>query len=300
MHELSAMVTAPLARIEDAIERAIASAAYPPILADACRYAALGSGKRLRPLLLVHAWAAAGGDERGDGRRMDACLPAAAAIELVHAFSLVHDDLPALDNDDLRRGRPTLHIATSEPMAILAGDAMLCLPFEVLSRDADPTRGIALIRELAAATNAMIVGQVHDTLGGFAEGQPDGDRLEVVHRNKTGALIRAACRMGAIAASADARTVDALTAFGEHYGLLFQIIDDLLDVEQTTEHLGKRAGKDAGAGKLTFPGVHGIDRSRAMVADLLEQCVRTLDQLPSAERVAPLKELARHAAHRTR
>jgi geranylgeranyl diphosphate synthase type II len=296
MHELSATVTAPLARIEDAIERAIGSASFPPILAGACRYAALGSGKRLRPLLLVHACAAAGADEHG----IEACLPAAAAIELIHAFSLVHDDLPALDNDDLRRGRPTLHIATSEPMAILAGDAMLCLPFEVLARDADPARGIALIRELAAATNAMIVGQVHDTLGGFAEGQPDGDRLEVVHRNKTGALIRAACRMGAIAANADAPTLDTLTAFGEHYGLLFQIVDDLLDVEQTTEHLGKRAGKDADAGKLTFPGVHGIDRSRAMVADLLNQCLTTLDRLPSPDRTAPLRELAEHAAHRTR
>jgi len=300
MPELSAMVTAPLVRIEDAIERAIGSASFPPILADACRYAALGSGKRLRPLLLVHAWAAAGGDEQA----IEACLPAAAAIELVHAFSLVHDDLPALDNDDLRRGRPTLHIATSEPMAILAGDAMLCLPFEVLARDDDPARSVALIRELATATNAMIVGQVHDTLGGFAEGQSDArsdaQRLETVHRNKTGALIRAACRMGAIAANADAPSLATLTAFGEHYGLLFQIVDDLLDVEQTTEHLGKRAGKDADAGKLTFPGVHGTDRSRAMVAELLAQCLAALDQLPDPGRATPLRELAQHAAHRTR
>ncbi|MGP1345405.1 MAG: polyprenyl synthetase family protein [Phycisphaerales bacterium] len=300
MHELSQATTAPLPDIEQAIARAIDDAAFPENLRSAIRYAALSSGKRLRPLLLIHSCNAAAPTPAAAASARPHALAAAAAIELVHAFSLVHDDLPALDNDDLRRGRPTLHKATSEPMAILAGDAMLCLPFQSLANLDNQPLAIALIRELATATNAMIVGQVHDTLAGFEPNLTPEQQLETVHRNKTGALIRAACRMGALCANADAHTLNALTEYAEHYGLIFQIVDDLLDVEQTTEHLGKRAGKDAEAGKLTFPTIHGIERSRAMAADLLTQCLATLDLLPNPDPLTPLKQLAHHAAHRTR
>lgn len=299
MQRFSETVALPLPAIERAIASAIDEAAFPPVLAEAIRYAALDGGKRLRPLLLIHACAAAGGDERAIERAM----PAAAAIELIHAFSLVHDDLPALDDDDLRRGKPTLHVHAGQAMAILAGDAMLCLPFEVLASGDDAARSLALVRELAKATNAMIAGQVYDTLGGLPGSMDAGEKLEAIHRNKTGALIRAACRMGAVAAGADAGVLAALTEFGEHFGLIFQIVDDLLDVEQTTEHLGKRAGKDATAGKLTYPAVHGVEASRAMVDGLRQACLRSLETLrgrASAAGVAALGELAELAAQRTR
>ena len=204
----------------------------PANLRDAIEYAALAPGKRLRPALTILSCQAAGGD------RADA-LPAAAAIELIHNFSLVHDDLPAMDDDDLRRGRPTLHIHTDEAMAILAGDALQSLAFEMLLQGDDAGLAAALCRELATSTTDMIAGQVYDTLGGFEPDLSDEQRLHMIHRHKTGALLRASCRLGAMAARADGSTFDALTHYGEQIGLMFQIVDDVLDVTQSTEHLGK-------------------------------------------------------------
>jgi geranylgeranyl diphosphate synthase type II len=189
---------------------------------------------------------------------------------MIHTYSLIHDDLPALDNDDLRRGRPTCHKVFGEAMAILAGDALLTLAFEVLAKldGVSAERRIDLVGELATASGTvggMIGGQVNDLEG---EGRhPTAELLESIHRAKTGALLRASVRIGAIYAGADAAQLTALTRFGEHIGLAFQIVDDILDVEQSSEALGKTAGKDAAQHKITFPVVYGIEESRRMAED---------------------------------
>lgn len=291
-------VTAPTNEIEAYLARVTREAGLPTNLTDAMLYSLLGPGKRARPLLVWHSCAAAGGDPASS-------LPAAAALELVHCFSLVHDDLPALDNDDLRRGRPTLHKHAGEAMAVLAGDALLTLAFQVLAERCPPLAAGAMVKELAVSTNAMIAGQVFDTLGGFPAGLTDSGRLELVHRNKTGMLIRAACRLGAMSAPHGAGRAEggldrlaAITAYAEAIGLMFQVVDDLLDVTQTTSHLGKKAGKDADAGKLTYPGVFGIEHSRAEVARLHGVSLAALEPLgPAAD---PLRQLASYMAVRTR
>ncbi|HMN95942.1 MAG TPA: polyprenyl synthetase family protein [Phycisphaerales bacterium] len=259
----------------------------PDRLRAAAGHAVLVGGKRLRPLLAILCCEAAGG-AREDAR------PAAVAIELVHAFSLVHDDLPALDNDALRRGEPTVHVKFGEAMAILAGDVLLSIAFEVAAGAGDRLCG-----DLASATTRMISGQVLDTLGGFDVDERDAEaRLHRIHREKTGALLVAACRMGARCAGADERVIAAVSSYGEHIGLMFQIVDDLLDVTQSTEHLGKAANKDESAGKLTFPAVHGIEHSRRAVARLHAAAIEALGPLGSAAR--PLKDLAAYMAVRTR
>ncbi|MFG0305639.1 MAG: polyprenyl synthetase family protein, partial [Phycisphaerales bacterium JB040] len=230
-------------------------------LDGAVRYALLGGGKRMRPVL---AWLSA----EAVGGRGEASLPAGCAIELVHAFSLVHDDLPAMDDDDLRRGRPTLHRHAGEAMAILAGDAMLALAFGVLEGIGDVGLRARVQAELIAGTVGMINGQVYDTVGGFEASLGAEDRLRLIHRNKTGALIRAACRAGGRLGGADASSLEALTRFGEIVGLQFQVLDDLLDATGTSEEVGKRTGKDAAAGKLTYPGVLGVERTRAIAREL--------------------------------
>jgi geranylgeranyl pyrophosphate synthase len=292
-----AELVAPTPEIDAYLDAFSASLPLPQNLVEAIRYSLLGPGKRLRPLLAWHCAAAVGADPHSS-------LPGGAAVELVHAFSLVHDDLPGIDNDDLRRGRPTLHKHTSEAMAILAGDAMLTLGFQILTdRLSDPRLANQLVRELAQGTTAMIAGQVYDTLAGFPAGTPDDQRLTVIHSNKTGALIRAACRMGALCglhslASADQSRLDAISTYADAVGLMFQVVDDLLDVTQTTDHLGKRSGKDIDAGKLTYPKVHGVERSRACVRELHQQ---SLDALaPLGHHAEPLRQLASYMAVRTR
>jgi geranylgeranyl diphosphate synthase type II len=291
-------VVAPVPVIERYLDEYSASADLPPNLKEAIRYSLLGPGKRLRPLLVWHCCAAVGGSPEDS-------LPASAAIEFIHAFSLVHDDLPGMDDDDLRRGRPTLHRHTTEAMAILAGDAMLTLAFQViLQRVKSPVLAGALVKEVGEGTSAMIAGQVYDTLGGFEPGTSGAQRLERIHRNKTGALIRASCRMGGLCGLGDAvgpkaqETILALTAYAEDIGLMFQIVDDLLDVTQTTAHLGKKANKDEDAGKLTYPGVHGIDRSRTEVRELHAAALKALEPLGRA--AEPLREIASYMAVRTR
>ena len=278
-----------LAEVERALESCLDRHPLAPRLREAMRYAVLGGGKRVRPLLTVRACEAAG------GRRMDA-VPAAIALEMIHCFSLVHDDLPALDNDDLRRGRPTTHRAHGEALAILAGDALTSVAMEVAL--GSPVRPAEVARELASATTAMITGQVYDTMGGLP-GNPDPpERLRTIHDNKTGALIRCACRMGAICASGDPAVLGALTAYGEAMGLMFQVVDDILDETQSTEHLGKAAGKDRDAGKVTYPGVFGLDASRRQVAELLERSLAALRPLGTA--ADPLRDMANALATRTR
>jgi len=278
-----------LAEIESHLALAVDRASLAPNLRESVRYALLGGGKRLRPILTLVCAEVAGG-------RRDGVLDAAAAVEMVHAFSLVHDDLPALDNDSLRRGRPTLHVAHGEAMAILAGDALLSLAFETAARS--PRHSDRLVAELASATTAMITGQVYDTLGGFEADQSNESRLLSVHRNKTGALIRAACRMGAVGVSAPESTVDLLSRWGEVVGLMFQVVDDLIDETQTAEHAGKAVGKDRAAGKLTWPAVHGVDATRREIERLADAAREVAD--PLGADAAPLLEITELLANRTR
>jgi len=239
--------------------------------------------------LCLHCCAAASGN-------MQHAMPAAVAIEMIHAFSLVHDDLPALDNDDLRRGRPTTHIAFGEALAILAGDALLSIAMEQALSSTIGAGHIA--QELASATTEMISGQVLDTLGGFPKDFNPAQQLELIHRQKTGALIRAACRMGAFAAAANADTLDRLTRWGETMGLMFQVVDDILDQTQSSEHLGKSAGKDEAQGKMTYPKIHGVAWSRDHVKELLEQSEQLLKPLGALAQ--PLRVMAQALATRTK
>lgn len=264
----------------------------PENLLDALRYACLSGGKRLRPVLTLLSCKALGGSP-------ETAFPAAAALEMIHCFSLVHDDLPALDDDDMRRGRPALHIHSTEAMAILTGDIMISIGFEIIGQsDLPDTQRSLLTFELAHATTAMITGQVYDTIGGFGSEISESDRLALIHRNKTGALIRGACRLGAICGKADSEQLGALTDFGETIGLMFQIVDDLLDVTQSSEHIGKATGKDQSAGKLTFPGLFGIDASRQKILTLQTHALESIK--PLGPPAAPLGELCNYLAIRTR
>lgn len=288
---------AVIQQIDDALAAFVAASDAPESLRDAVRYALLGGGKRLRPTLAWRSAEAVGGSGKDS-------LPGGMAVELVHAFSLVHDDLPALDNDDLRRGRPTLHRHAGEAMAVLAGDAMLNLAYEAVWRAenglADAVR-VALVRELGRGTRAMIAGQIHDTLGVDASDRlGPRQQLELIHRNKTGALIRAACRMGAILGGAgpDSAELDAITRFADDLGLIFQIVDDLLDATGAPDTVGKATGKDATAGKLTYPLVLGLEGSRREVERLQADAEAALAPLgPSA---GPLLDLSRAMARRDR
>jgi geranylgeranyl pyrophosphate synthase len=229
----------------------------PAKLTEAIEYSLFAGGKRVRPTLVLEgAVACAGKSNRSS-------LAAAGAIELIHTFSLVHDDLPGMDNDDLRRGRPTNHKVFGEAMAILAGDAMTTLAFEVLATDADPTVAPKLIAELAHASGpqGMIGGQVLDMEG--EQKSLSYEDLRQLHAMKTGALLTAACRMGSVSVSASDTQLTALTSFGRYLGLAFQIMDDVLDVTASPEQMGKATGKDAQKGKNTYPALLGLEQSKA-------------------------------------
>ncbi len=256
------------------------------------RYSLFAGGKRIRPILCMAAAEAVSDSPVG----IESC---ACTLELIHTYSLIHDDLPALDNDDLRRGVPTCHKVFGDAMAILAGDALLTLAFQVLAQmDCPADRKVALIAELSTAAGTvggMIGGQVCDLEG---EGQhPDAALLEAIHRAKTGALLRASVRMGGIYAGAGRdEQLHALSCYGEHVGLAFQIVDDVLDVEQSSEALGKTAGKDAQQHKITFPAVYGLERSREMAEE--ERLAAHLALRPFDERAERLRELADFIVHR--
>jgi geranylgeranyl diphosphate synthase, type II len=283
-------------RVEAALDRvAPPESQEPETIHRAMRYSLFAGGKRIRPLLAMAA-AEAVGDPDHSSPKTRACArgieSAACSLELIHTYSLIHDDLPALDNDDLRRGRPTCHKVFGDAMAILAGDALLTLAFQVLSDlDVDAERRVTLVHELATAAgtvNGMIGGQVNDLEGEGAA--PTPELLESIHRAKTGALLRASVRLGAIYAGADQEQLEALSRYGEHIGLAFQIVDDVLDVEQPSEALGKTAGKDAQQHKITFPAVYGLDRSREMAE---RQRLAAHSALASyGERAERLKQLA--------
>jgi geranylgeranyl diphosphate synthase type II len=266
----------------------------PKQLVEAIEYSLMAGGKRLRPTLVLEAFRSCDGSE---GQRTSA-LAAAGAMELLHTFSLVHDDLPAMDDDDLRRGRPTNHIVFGEAMAILAGDAMMTLAFELIATDADPALAPALIRELASAAGpaGMIGGQVLDMAG--ENRSLTLDELQQIHRMKTGALLTASCRLGAISAKADAHALEAVSAYGRHLGIAFQIVDDVLDETSTPEAMGKRTKKDSAKGKNTYPKVIGLDASRAQAKSHLDAGLAALDGF--ADSADGLRSLARFIVERTR
>jgi len=255
-------------------------------------YAVLGDGKRVRPLLALAAHGAVGG--AGDG-----VLAAAGAVELIHCYSLVHDDLPAMDDDALRRGRPTCHVAFDEATAILVGDGLQALAFGWLAEAPLPAETRArLVAELAAAAgpSGMVGGQQADMEA--AAGPRDLDHLRYIHAHKTGALLTCAVRMGAIAGGAGAEALTALTAFGERIGLAFQVADDVLDVTADTGRLGKTAGKDAAQNKLTFPALVGLDAARTMAATLKDEALARLERF--GEAAEPLRQLAAYVVERSR
>jgi len=235
----------------------------PPALLEAMQYSLLAAGKRLRPLLVLSAAEACGG-------RDAAALPAACAVEMVHTYSLIHDDLPAMDDDDLRRGLPTCHKRFGEALAILAGDALLTLAFHVLAESYPPTTAAACCRELAGAAGAagMVGGQVEDLAWERAPRSYSVEALENLHARKTGALFRACLRLGAWAVlgerqgGPDVDLLQSLDDYGRCFGQAFQITDDLLDVEGSSAETGKRVHKDAARGKFTYPGFLGVAESR--------------------------------------
>ncbi|HVH34360.1 MAG TPA: farnesyl diphosphate synthase [Tahibacter sp.] len=266
----------------------------PAELHRAMRYAVLGGGKRLRPLLVY----ATG---RALGATLETLDAAAAAVEIIHAYSLVHDDLPAMDDDALRRGRPTCHIAFGEAMAILAGDALQALAFELLAADpaldVDAATRVEMLRLLGAAcgSHGMAGGQALDLA---AVGQRlDAAALERMHSHKTGALIRAAIRLGALAAGCrDAAALDALERYGHCIGLAFQIRDDILDIEGESHVIGKTAGKDAANDKPTYPAIHGLAESRRLLAALTAEATAALERIDA--RGDELAQIAHFVAER--
>ena len=292
--ELDPFMRSRQARVEALLrERAdrLAPAGTPPRLAEAMRYSLLAGGKRLRPVLCL-AFADAVSRASTDTAVV---ADAACAVEYVHTYSLVHDDLPCLDNDDLRRGKPTNHKVFGEPLALLAGDGLLTEAFTVLATGPEPVRGL-LCAELARAAGAagMVGGQVLD----IAEDRAATlDYLLRLHRMKTGALIRAACRMGVLAAGGDVAALGSAETYGDAVGLAFQIADDVLDVTASAEQLGKPVGADAEAGRHTFPAVVGLEESRRMARDLVARAEAAVRPLEGGD--GPLAALARYSVERT-
>ncbi len=286
--------------VETALRSALArgTVAAPPRLGEAMAYSLFAPGKRLRPLLTLLACEAAGG-------RSEQALPAACAVEMIHTYSLIHDDLPAMDDDDLRRGLPTCHKKFGEAMAILAGDALLTLAFETLATGYSPNCFAVNCLELSRGAGAvgMVGGQVLDLeaearIGErIANPRQAAEELETIHRLKTGVLFRSALRMGVYAAQTEQpggvnpETLATIDCYAAAFGLVFQVTDDLLDVESSAEKTGKRVGKDAGRGKLTYPGLLGIEASRQKALALGDEACHAADALGPAG--APLGRLVR-------
>ena len=293
MTDLSLYLDDKRALVERHLRRTLESSGdCPPALVEAMSYGLLAPGKRLRPLLVLLAAEAAGGSD-------EEALPAACAVEMIHAYSLIHDDLPAMDDDDLRRGRPTCHKQFGEALAILAGDALLTLAFQVVAESYRPATAAACCAALARGAGAagMVGGQVEDLAWENHRHSPARaaklEDLEAVHARKTGALFRACLRLGVLAVQGergpDRKLLESLDAYGRCFGQAFQITDDLLDVEGTTEQAGKRVQKDAARGKLTYPGFLGKDESRRRAEALCRQAQEHLAHLgPRGERLAAL------------
>jgi geranylgeranyl diphosphate synthase, type II len=283
--DLRGWLEARRADVDAALERYLPSAPEcPPRVGEAMRYSLFAGGKRLRPTLALaaaEAVASANGADAAEGRML--AMPSACALELIHTYSLIHDDLPAMDDDTLRRGRPTSHVVFGEGQAILAGDALLTEAFALMAREpgepalaARKLRAIQLVAE-AAGPCGMVGGQAIDLEASGAGSSFDGDGLRAMHARKTGALIRASAAAGAVMAGASDAQLAAIETFASELGLAFQIVDDILDVEGASQALGKTAGKDAAAGKPTYPALYGLDASRRMAADCVARALAALE-----------------------
>ncbi len=277
------------AAVDSSLDRLLPSAETPPeTIHRAMRYSVFAGGKRIRPILCIEAARAFA----ADGFEPGAVLHPACALECIHTYSLIHDDLPALDNDDLRRGRPTCHKEFGEAMAILAGDALLTLAFAIMARTpAAPGRVVQMLQEATAAAGTirgMVGGQVADI---EAEGREiDAGMLEYIHRSKTAALIRAAVVTGAICGGASGDDVERARRFGEHIGWAFQVVDDILDVEESSATLGKTAGKDQSQKKATYPALYGLAGSRETASQLAATAADAL--APLGRRAERLLQIA--------
>jgi geranylgeranyl pyrophosphate synthase len=306
---LPAWITTQRGVVDRALERFVPADRQPGAVWEAMRYSLLAGGKRLRPLLALAAAEAVAARHAVPLEQAHAlALPCACALELIHTYSLVHDDLPAMDNDVLRRGRPTAHVVYGEGMAILSGDALLTEAFALLAAeprgvtglgDAElASRKVAAIRLIAQAAGAegMVGGQAIDLRAAAAgAGELDAERLKDMHARKTGALIRAATLAGASMAGATAAECGALSEYAGHVGLAFQIVDDILDVEGASADLGKTAGKDAAAGKPTYPAIYGLERSKQLASECID---KALDALQGERLAGQLPALARWVTER--
>ncbi len=298
---LTASLTTFVDRIGPPIELALSKTTElargcPDRLREAMRYSLLAPGKRMRPMLALMAAEACGG-------AIAAAMPAACAVEMIHAYSLIHDDLPAMDDDDLRRGRPTCHKVYGEAMAILAGDGLLSLAFHVLAENIRPQSvAAACCAALAEASGPcqLVGGQADDVLAeqGGANAIQGREHLEFIHARKTGAMIRVSLKLGGMTAGASPEQLKALDEYGRRLGLAFQVTDDLLDVRSTEENMGKRVGKDAQKGKITFPGLLGVDQSTAYATQLIDEARAALE--PFGSNVAGLTALANYVLERNR
>lgn len=294
--DLKTYLTEQCARIDVALERFLPKETeLPHSLHKAMRYSVFAGGKRVRPILLLAACQAVGGD-------IERAIPAACAMEMIHTYSLIHDDLPAMDDDDFRRGNPTNHKVFGEAIAILAGDALLTEAFKLTS-DPRYTSGcnhsglLTVIHEIAtcAGSYGMVGGQVVDM---ESEGRHDIDlaTVQYIHTHKTGALIKASVVAGALLGNADAAQLAAITRYGEAAGLAFQIADDILDIEGTTEEIGKDAGSDQARGKATYPAVMGLAAAKEEAQAMMDEAMRALAGLGDA--AEPLREIARYIVQR--
>ncbi len=268
---------------------------YPPTLCKAMRYSVLGGGKRIRPILAMAAFDAVGGTG-------EAIIPFACAVELIHTYSLIHDDLPAMDNDDFRRGKPTVHKVFGEAVAILAGDALLAEAFRTMSRgaldygiDLEVTTDIILEISQTAGFSGLVGGQVVDI---ESEGQDvDLPTVEYIHTHKTGALILGSLRAGAKLGGSSGDELEAITRYGGRIGLAFQVVDDILDIVGESSKLGKDVGSDEARNKATYPGVVGIEESKRLAENLVDEAVSHLTVLRN--RAEPLEEIGRYLIRRT-
>jgi geranylgeranyl diphosphate synthase type II len=292
-------IKAYLARKKESIDKTLEKLVppdktFPPTIHEAMRYSLFAGGKRVRPILAIAAAEAL-------GAKTTELLPIAASLELIHTYSLIHDDLPAMDNDDFRRGRPTCHKVYGEAIAILAGDGLLNMAFEVLSdprmlKKVPANRLMAITREIAGASGVfgMVGGQVVDIQ---SEGKEiDFPTLEYIHTHKTGALIRSSVRVGALFARAGKRQFTALTHYGEMIGLAFQIADDILDITGTQEAIGKDVGSDLKKGKKTFPSFYGLEESRRRAVEVVDRAIASLHGFGRS--ADPLRELAKYIINR--
>jgi len=292
-HSLDEILASYSRRVDRALGRWLPKeSAKPATIHRAMRYSLFAGGKRMRPVLALAAAEACGGT-------VTAALPAACAVECVHTYSLIHDDLPCMDDDDMRRGRATSHKVFGEGVAVLAGDALLTVAFEILGRTVATRRypAVAFFRELARAAGSrfLIGGQVADLEG--EKKQSTLAELRFIHSGKTAAMIVASLKLGAMSANASPRQLAALTGFGGSLGLAFQVVDDMLDVTKTSEQLGKSAGKDVAAGKTTYPAILGLDRTGREAARLTKKALEALKPLGADG--ALLRIIAERLLHRS-